>query len=89
KAQINRDVTLPAGYWLDYGGTFEQLESASQRLSIVVPVTLLLILGILVMAFASFKDALIIFSGVPLALTGGVLALYLRGMPLSISAGIG
>lgn len=89
KAQINRDVTLPAGYWLDYGGTFEQLESASQRLSIVVPVTLLLILGILVMAFASFKDALIIFSGVPLALTGGVLALYMRGMPLSISAGIG
>lgn len=89
KAQINRDVTLPAGYWLDYGGTFEQLESASQRLSIVVPVTLLLILGILVMAFASLKDALIIFSGVPLALTGGVLALYLRGMPLSISAGIG
>ncbi len=89
KAQINRDVALPAGYWLDYGGTFEQLESASQRLSIVVPVTLLLILGILVMAFASFKDALIIFSGVPLALTGGVLALYLRGMPLSISAGIG
>lgn len=89
KAQINRDVALPAGYWLDYGGTFEQLESASQRLSIVVPVTLLLILGILVMAFASLKDALIIFSGVPLALTGGVLALYLRGMPLSISAGIG
>ncbi|MDP5206736.1 CusA/CzcA family heavy metal efflux RND transporter, partial [Alishewanella sp. SMS9] len=89
KAQINRDVALPAGYWLDYGGTFVQLESASQRLSIVVPVTLLLILGILVMAFASLKDALIIFSGVPLALTGGVLALYLRGMPLSISAGIG
>jgi len=89
KARIAREVEVPPGYWLDYGGTFEKLESASRRLSIVVPVTLLLILGLLVMAFASLKDALIIFSGVPLALTGGVLALYLRGMPLSISAGVG
>lgn len=89
KVQIAEQVKLPAGYWLDYGGTFEQLESASQRLAIVVPITLLLILGILVLAFASLKDALIIFSGVPLALTGGVLSLYWRDMPLSISAGIG
>lgn len=89
KQKIRSDVQLPAGYWLDYGGTFEQLESASQRLAIVVPITLLVILGLLVMAFASLKDALIIFSGVPLALTGGVLSLYLRDMPLSISAGIG
>jgi len=89
KQKIRSDVQLPAGYWLDYGGTFEQLESASQRLAIVVPITLLVILGLLVMAFASLKDALIIFSGVPLALTGGVLSLYIRGMPLSISAGIG
>jgi cobalt-zinc-cadmium resistance protein CzcA len=74
---------------LDYGGTFEQLESASQRLTVVVPLTLLVILGILVIAFASVKDALIIFSGVPLALTGGILFLYLRAMPLSISAGVG
>ncbi|GAA6146316.1 CusA/CzcA family heavy metal efflux RND transporter [Alcanivorax sp. VBW004] len=86
---IREKADIPPGYWLDYGGTFEQLESASQRLSIVVPLTLLVILGILVMAFSSFKDALIIFSGVPLALTGGVLSLYLRDMPLSISAGIG
>ncbi|MBR9910289.1 MAG: CusA/CzcA family heavy metal efflux RND transporter [Gammaproteobacteria bacterium] len=89
KRKIGSDVQLPAGYWLDYGGTFEQLESAGRRLAIVVPITLLIILGILVMAFASLKDALIIFSGVPLALTGGVLSLYLRDMPLSISAGIG
>ncbi len=89
QAQIASEVDLPAGYWLDYGGTFEQLESASKRLSIVVPITLMIILGILVMAFASFKDALIIFSGVPLALTGGVLSLLIRDMPLSISAGIG
>jgi len=89
KTVVRQKVDLPAGYWLDYGGTFEQLESASQRLSIVVPVTLMLILGILVMAFASMKDALIIFSGIPLALTGGVFSLYLRDLPLSISAGIG
>ena len=89
QTNIREQADIPPGYWLDYGGTFEQLESASQRLSIVVPITLLVILGILVMAFASLKDALIIFSGVPLALTGGVLSLYLRDMPLSISAGIG
>ena len=87
--KIKTEVAMPPGYWLDYGGTFEQLESASQRLGIVVPVTLLLILGLLVMAFASLKDALIIFSGVPLALTGGIVSLWLRDMPLSISAGVG
>lgn len=89
KARIGSDVDIPPGYWLDYGGTFEQLESASQRLAIVVPLTLLIIIGLLVMAFGSLKDALIIFTGVPLALTGGVLALWLRDMPLSISAGVG
>lgn len=86
---VREKADIPPGYWLDYGGTFEQLESASQRLSIVVPLTLLVILGILVMAFSSVKDALIIFSGVPLALTGGVLSLYFRDLPMSISAGIG
>ncbi|QGX38170.1 efflux RND transporter permease subunit [Permianibacter aggregans] len=89
RQKVQSEVQLPTGYWLDYGGTFEQLESASKRLSIVVPITLLIILALLVMAFSSLKDALIIFSGVPLALTGGVLSLYLREMPLSISAGIG
>lgn len=89
KQRIHADVKVPAGYWLSYGGTFEQLESASNRLSLVVPITLLLIIGLLVMAFNSLKDALIIFTGVPLALTGGVLALWLRDMPLSISAGVG
>lgn len=87
--QIAEKVDLPSGYWLDYGGTFEQLESASQRLALVVPVTLAIILGLLVMAFGSLKDSLIIFTGVPLALTGGVLALWLRDLPLSISAGVG
>ena len=89
KEQIESDVDIPPGYWLNFGGTFEQLESAGQRLAIVVPITLLTIIGLLVLAFGSFKDALIIFTGVPLALTGGVLSLWLRGMPLSISAGVG
>ncbi|WP_154224723.1 efflux RND transporter permease subunit [Marinicella rhabdoformis] len=89
KTKIASMVKLPAGYWLDYGGTFEQLESASQRLSIVVPITLIIIFGLLIMAFSSIKDALIIFTGVPLALTGGVISLWLRGMPFSISAGVG
>jgi len=88
--QLMRDqLELPSGYWLGYGGTFEQLQSASQRLMVVVPLTLLLILGLLYSAFSSVRYALIVFSGVPLALTGGILALTLRDMPLSISAGVG
>ena len=87
--RIAREVDLPAGYWLDYGGTFEQLESASRRLGVVVPATLLVIIVLLVVALGSLRDALVIFTGVPLALTGGVAALALRGMPLSISAAVG
>ena len=87
--RVAADVEVPSGYWIDYGGTFEQLISASQRLSVVVPVTLAIIFGLLFMAFGSAKDAGIVFSGVPLALTGGVIALALRGIPLSISAGVG
>ncbi|NNJ72328.1 MAG: CusA/CzcA family heavy metal efflux RND transporter [Enterobacterales bacterium] len=89
QGRIKDEVDLPAGYWLDYGGTFEQLESASQRLTIVVPVTLFVIVTILVIAFGSIRDALIIFTGIPLALTGGVMSLWLRDMPLSISASVG
>jgi len=89
RTRLGQDVRLPEGYWIDYGGTFEQLISATQRLGVVVPVTLALIFALLFMAFGSAKDAAIVFSGVPLALTGGVLALALRGIPLSISAGVG
>ena len=89
KKDLNPILKMKEGYWLEFGGTFEQLESASKRLTLVVPVTLALIVGILIMAFGSVKDALIIFTGVPLALTGGVLALWIRDMPLSISAGVG
>jgi len=86
---VAAEVSLPQGYWINYGGTFEQLISAGQRLQIVVPIVLLMIFGLLFMAFGSAKDAAVIFSGVPLALTGGVLALWLRGIPFSISAGVG
>ena len=89
QSAVNAKVRLPEGYWIDYGGTFEQLVSASRRLAVVVPVTLVVIFGLLCMAFGSAKDASIVFSGVPLALTGGVIALWLRGIPLSISAGVG
>lgn len=87
--RVATEVDVPPGYWVEYGGTFEQLISATQRLSIVVPMTLVLILGLLFLAFGSGRDALVVFSGVPLALTGGVAALILRDLPLSISAGVG
>jgi cobalt-zinc-cadmium resistance protein CzcA len=86
---LPQDVDLPAGYWVEFGGTFEQLQSASERLAIVVPLALLLIFALLYGAFGSARDALLVFSGVPLALTGGVLSLWLRGMPFSISAAVG
>ena len=87
--RIKAQIRLPEATWLSYGGTFEQLDSAAQRLKIVVPLSLALIFGLLFMTFGSVKDAALVFSGVPLALTGGVTALWLRDIPLSVSAGIG
>ena len=89
QTQIEQQVTLPPGYWLEYGGTFEQLQSATERLSLLVPITLVMIFALLMMTFGSAKDAALVFSGVPLALTGGVIALWLRDIPLSITAGVG
>ena len=89
RTKIDAEVTLPEGYYVEYGGTFEQLQSAATRLQIVVPLALLLIFGLLFTLFGSAKDAAIVFSGVPLALTGGIAALALRGIPMSISAGVG
>jgi cobalt-zinc-cadmium resistance protein CzcA len=89
QAQVTAKVKLPAGYWIGWGGQFEQLVSAAQRLTIVVPLALFLILLLLFISLGSMPDALLVFSGVPLALTGGVAALLLRGIPLSISAAIG
>jgi cobalt-zinc-cadmium resistance protein CzcA len=87
--KIRSEVKLEPGYWIAWGGQFEQLQSATKRLEIVVPLALLLIFILLFMAFGSVKDSLLVFTGVPLALTGGVLAIWLRGIPLSISAGVG
>ncbi|WP_282413290.1 CusA/CzcA family heavy metal efflux RND transporter [Pseudomonas sp. PS01299] len=88
-ALIERDVQVPAGYWTSWGGQFEQLQSAAKRLQIVVPVALLLVFGLLFMMFNNLKDGLLVFTGIPFALTGGVMALWLRDIPLSISAGVG
>jgi heavy metal efflux system protein len=87
--KVNAQVKLPPGYYITYGGAFENLNAAKQRLAIAVPVSLLLILLMLYLAFGSFKQGLLIFSAVPLSAIGGVLALVIRGMPFSISAGVG
>jgi cobalt-zinc-cadmium resistance protein CzcA len=89
RARLESQLKLPPGYYIEYGGTFEQLQSAAQRLSILVPITLVMIFALLLMTFGSAKDAALVFSGVPLALTGGVIALLIRGIPLSITAGVG
>ena len=89
QAAVERQVQIPAGYWVEYGGTYQHLQSAANRLAVVVPMTLLIIAVLLIVALRSVADAAIIFSGVPLALTGGVAALLLRGIPFSISAAVG
>ena len=89
RGRVENELKAPTGYWVEYGGTFEQLVSATERLSVVVPVALVIILALLFFAFGSMRAAMAIFSGVPLALTGGVVALWLRDIPLSISAGVG
>ncbi|MGC5703576.1 CusA/CzcA family heavy metal efflux RND transporter [Pseudomonas sp. NFXW11] len=86
---IAQKVKIPAGYWTTWGGQFEQLQEASQRLQVVVPVALLLVFGLLFMMFNNLKDGLLVFTGIPFALTGGIMALWLRDIPLSISAGVG
>ncbi|MCS6804851.1 MAG: CusA/CzcA family heavy metal efflux RND transporter [Acidobacteriota bacterium] len=87
--RIGNQVSLPAGYYLEWGGQFENLQRATQRLAVIVPLTLLVIFVILYMAFGSVRLALLIYLNVPMALTGGIFALMVRGMPFSISAGIG
>ncbi|CAH1906003.1 Cation efflux system protein CzcA [Candidatus Nitrotoga sp. HW29] len=89
KLEIQQKVSIPAGYWTTWGGTFEQMQSAAKRLQIVVPVALLLVFMLLFVMFNNVKDGLLVFTGVPFALTGGILALWLRDIPLSISAGVG
>jgi len=86
---IRSGVTIPPAYWISWGGQFEQLQSAVQRLQVVVPAALLLVLVLLFAMFGNLKDGLLVFSGIPFALTGGIAALWLRGLPLSISAAVG
>ncbi len=86
---LNEKVTLPVGYYYTYGGTFENLQKASARLLIVVPVALLLIFFMLYLTFNSLKNALLIFTAIPMSAIGGVLTLLIMGMPFSISAGVG
>ncbi|AZE64912.1 cobalt-zinc-cadmium resistance protein CzcA [Pseudomonas synxantha] len=89
EAALMAQVKVPVGYWTTWGGQFEQLKEASERLRIVVPVALLLVFGLLFMMFNNLKDGLLVFTGIPFALTGGIMALWLRDIPLSISAGVG
>ncbi len=89
QAAIKSKVKMPEGYYITWGGQFENLQRASSRLTLVVPVALALIFALLFMTFGSVKQAVLIFTGVPLAVTGGIIALFLRGMQFSISAGVG
>jgi cobalt-zinc-cadmium resistance protein CzcA len=88
-AKVRERVQLPAGYMLEFGGQFENLREAKARLAIVVPAALAFIFVLIFMAFGSVRQALLVYSGVPLAVTGGVVALWMRGMPFSISAAVG
>ncbi|MFC7299503.1 efflux RND transporter permease subunit [Herminiimonas aquatilis] len=87
--KVQQAVKVPSGYWISWGGTFEQLQSATERLKIVVPLALLLVFLLLFAMFGNVKDGLLVFTGAPFALTGGIVALWLRDIPLSISAGVG
>jgi heavy metal efflux system protein len=87
--RIDAEVKLPSGYWSEWGGQFENLIAARKRLALVVPLALGMIFGLLFLSFGTLKNAALIFTGVPLALTGGVLALWIRGLPVSISAAVG
>jgi cobalt-zinc-cadmium resistance protein CzcA len=88
-AKVRASVKLPEGYTLEFGGQFENLRDAKARLAIVVPTALLFIFVLIFMAFGSVRQALIVYSGIPLAVTGGVFALWARDMPFSISAAVG
>ncbi|MFG6429754.1 efflux RND transporter permease subunit [Roseateles sp. LYH14W] len=89
QARLAERVKVPSGYWTSWGGSFEQLQSATARLKIVVPVALGLVFVLLFAMFGNVRDGLLVFTGVPFALTGGIVALWLRDIPLSISAGVG
>ncbi|KWH08935.1 cation transporter [Burkholderia territorii] len=89
REQLQQDVRVPAGYWVSWGGQFEQLQSASERLKLVVPLALFMVFVLLFVMFNNVTDGLLVFTGIPFALSGGVVSLWLRGIPLSITAAVG
>jgi cobalt-zinc-cadmium resistance protein CzcA len=89
QGRLRSQVAIPSGYWTSWGGQFEHLEAAAARLKLVIPASLALVFALLYLVFNKFKDGLLVFTGVPFALTGGILAQWLRDMPMSISAGVG
>jgi cobalt-zinc-cadmium resistance protein CzcA len=89
EAKVREEVKLPDGYTIEFGGQFENLREAKARLAIIVPAALLVIFVLIFMAFGSVRQAILVYTGVPLAVTGGVFALWLRGMPFSIAAAVG
>jgi cobalt-zinc-cadmium resistance protein CzcA len=89
RRRIRSEVTLPAGYTLEFGGRFEQLEAANRRFAVLVPITLLLVFVLLAMSLRRLDDTLLVFTGIPFAAVGGVLALWIRGLPFSVSAAVG
>lgn len=89
KKKLHEEIDIPAGYWIEWGGEFENLLSARERLMVVVPICFFMIFILLYTAFKSLRRALLVFTGVPLSLTGGIFALWIRDIPFSISAGVG
>lgn len=89
RAKVEAEVKLPSGYWLQWGGQFENLESAKKQLYILVPICLLIIFFLLYSALHALREAILVFSGVPLAISGGIFALWISQIPFSISAGVG
>ncbi|MDQ7982119.1 CusA/CzcA family heavy metal efflux RND transporter [Paraburkholderia sp. SARCC-3016] len=89
RAKVGQNVSIPPGYWLAWGGQFEQMQSAGERLRIVVPAALLMVFVLLYVMFGNVKDGLLVFTGIPFALSGGIVALWLRGLPFSITAAVG
>jgi len=89
QAKISAGVKMPEGYFVEYGGAFKNLQEARARLAVVVPMALLLIFLLIFMAFSSVRQAFIVYTGIPLAVTGGIFALWLRDLPFSISAAVG
>ena len=87
--RVQQSIKIPAGYWTSWGGQFEQLQSATSRLQIVIPAALMMVFILLFIMFGSVKDGLLVFTGIPFALTGGFVALWLRDIPISISAAVG